>query len=132
LLADRYADQEPSPYVEEKLYAGFPAPVDEARMHYFHEHGWPERPDIVGALEDDRFRELGKRIVATERSDLLSDRQRERWQAWRRDRLLANGDLPWFTIAAAHAQIGELREDPLQARREQLDEIERFLVKMVA
>jgi exodeoxyribonuclease-1 len=128
LLADRYADKELSPYVEGKIYAGFPAPADETRMHDFHEHDWSARPDIVAALEDDRFRELGKRVIAGERPDLLSDQQRSRWQAWRRDRLLAEGDVPWFTIAAARAQIAELMQDSLPAQREQLAEIERFLM----
>ena len=81
MLAGRYVDQEPTVYVEEKLYAGFPKPADEGRMHWLHERGWPERPDIIAAIEDDRFRELGKRVIASERSDLLSDRQRRRWQA---------------------------------------------------
>lgn len=128
LLAERYADQEPSPYVEEKIYAGFAAPADESRMHYFHEHNWPERPGIIEVLEDDRFRELGKRVIASERFDLLSDQERGRWQAWRRDRLLADGDVPWFTIAAARAQIAELEQDSSSEQRQQLTEIERFLM----
>jgi exodeoxyribonuclease-1 len=132
LLSDRYADRAPSVYVEEKIYAGFPASTDEARMHDFHERCWSERPDIVEALEDGRFRELGKRVVATERPDLLSDQQSGRWQAWRRDRLLADGDVPWSTIATARAQIAELKQDSSSEQRQQLDEIERFLVNMVA
>ena len=81
LLADPYAIPEFSPYVEGNIYAGFPAPIDEARMHDFHAHGWPERTDIIEAIEDVRFRELGKRMVACERPDLLSDQQHSRWQS---------------------------------------------------
>ena len=132
LLADRYAEQESSPYVEEKIYAGFAAPADETRMHDFHEHGWPERQDIIKALEDDRFRELGKRVIASERFDLLSEQQRSRWHVWRRDRLLADGDVPWFTIVAARAQIAELEQDSLPEQRQQLAEIESFLLSMAA
>jgi exodeoxyribonuclease-1 len=132
LLADRYLDQEPSPYVEEKIYAGFAAPADEARMHDFHKNCWPERLDIIETLEDDRFRELGKRVIASERLDLLSDQQRGHWQAWRRDRLLADGDVRWLTIAAARAQIAELRQDSSPEQRRQLADIERFLVSMAA
>ena len=128
LLAERYADQEPSRYVEEKIYAGFAAPADESRMRYFHEHKWAERPGIIKVLEDDRFRKLGKRVIASERFDLLSDQERGRWQAWRRDRLLADGDVPWFTIAAARAQIAELEQDSSSEQRQQLTEIERFLM----
>jgi exonuclease I len=88
------------------------------------------RPDIVESLEDDRFRELGKRQVAIERPDLLSEQQRSHWEAWRRDRLTANGDVPWFTNAAARTQIAELKQDSLAAQRQRLAEIERFLSSM--
>ena len=100
-------------------------------MHDFHESGWPERPDIVEALEDDRFRELGKRVIAAERPDLLSDQQRSRWQAWRRDRLLAEGYVPWFTISAALVQISALEQNCLPSQRQQIAEIKLFLTNMV-
>jgi exonuclease I len=132
LLSDRYADRALPVYVEEKIYAGFPASTDEARMHDFHERCCSERPDIVEALEDGRFRELGKRVVATERPDLLSDQQSSRWQAWRRNRLLADGDVPWSTIATARAQIAELKQNSSSEQHQQLDEIERFLLNTVA
>ncbi len=112
LLADRYADQEPSPYVEEKLYAGFPTVADKARMHDFHEQRpAPDVEILLKILDDDRFRELGNRVIASERSDLLSDRQRCRWLAWRHDRLFADGDVPWLTIEAAWAQILEFEHE---------------------
>ncbi|MDR3489328.1 MAG: recombinase family protein [Bradyrhizobium sp.] len=132
LQSDRDADRAPSVYVEEKIYAGFPASTDEALMHDFHEHCWSERPDIVEALEDGRFRELGKRVLATERPDLLSDQQSSRWRAWRRDRLLADCDVPCSTVATARAQIAELMQDSSSEQRQQLDEIKRLLVNMVA
>ncbi len=128
LLAERYADQKPSRYVEEKIYAGFARQADESRMHYFHEHEWPERAGIIKALEDDRFRKLGRRVIASERFDLLSDQERGGWQAWRRNRLLAEGDVPWLTIAAARAQIAELEQVSSSEQRQQLTEIKRFLV----
>jgi Exonuclease I len=132
LLADRYADEEPSPYVEEKLYAGFTAPADEARMTQFHTRDWSARADIVGAFDDERFRELGERIIASERSDLLPDNQRRRWQTWRRNRLLTEDDVPWFTIAAARSEIARLTEDASPEQRQQLSEIKRFLMDVTA
>ena len=61
--------EEPSPYVEEKIFAGFAAPTDEARMTNFHACDWAARPDIAGTFDDERFRELGERIIAGERRD---------------------------------------------------------------
>ena len=130
LLAARYADQKPHLHVEESIYAGFPTPADEARMNYFHKHAWPERQNIIETIEDGRFRELGKRVVASECPELLSDQQRKDWQAWRRDRLMAGGDVPWTTIAAAHAQIAELKEESLPEHQQRLSELECFVASM--
>jgi exodeoxyribonuclease I len=131
LLADRYADQVPSSYVEEKIYSSFAASVDEVRMRNFQGSGWPERRAIIDTLEDGRFRELGNRVLASERFDLLSGEEGRQWLAWRRDRLLANDDVPWLTIKAAHIKLAELREDCLPTHRKQLSEIELFLENMI-
>jgi hypothetical protein len=40
--------------------------------------------------------------------------------------------VPWFTIAAARAQVAELTQDCLPEQRQHLAEIERFLVSMVS
>jgi exodeoxyribonuclease-1 len=131
LLADRYADQDPPFYVEQKIYCSFPASADEIRMHDFHRRGWPERRAIIDMLEDDRFREFGSRVVASERFDLLSDQEGRQWQTWRRDRLLAVGDVPWLTVAAARTQIAGLREkSPDQYKC--LASIDEFLSRMCA
>ena len=129
LLADRYADQVPPSYVEERIYSSFAASADEVRMRNFQHSNWPERRAIIHTLEDCRFRELGNRVVASERFDLLSDEEGRQWLAWRRDRLLANGNVPWLTISAAQAQLAQLRETT-PTRRGCLASIDRFLTQM--
>jgi exodeoxyribonuclease-1 len=129
LLADCYANQAPPSYVEEKIYSSFAASVDEVRMRNFQGCGWPKRRAIIDTLEDGRFRELGNRVLASERFDLLSDEEGRQWLAWRRDRLLANGDVPWLTISAAQAQLAQLR-DSSPDRQECLASIDRFLTQM--
>jgi len=131
LLADRYAHQDPPVHVEQRIYDGFPTHADEARMIEFHQCEWCRRANIVVSLEDDRFRELGQRIVASECPDMLSDTQRRHWLTWRRDRLLGEGDLPWLTVAAARAEIVALREDANGEQLRQLAEIDQFFVEKV-
>jgi exodeoxyribonuclease-1 len=126
LLADRYADQAPPSYVEEKIYSSFPTSVDEIRMHNFQRCDWSERRAILDTLEDDRFRELGNRVLGSERFDLLSDQEVDQWRSWRRDRLLADGDVPWLTIPAARAQLTELKESSSDSH-ECLNSLDQFL-----
>ena len=70
--------------------------------------------------------------MASECSELLSDQERSNWQAWRRDRLMAEGDVPWVTVAAAQAQIAELKEESLPEQHQRLSEIEQFIVSMAS
>jgi exodeoxyribonuclease-1 len=132
LLADRYAGEEASPYVEENIYAGFAVPSDEARMSDFHASDWTARPDIVRSLNDQRFREIGDRIIASERRDLLSAEKARHWDIWRRDRLLADGAVPWLTVSHAHAEIVALMDDASPEQCRHLAEIQDFLVDAVS
>jgi exonuclease I len=100
-------------------------------MQHFQRGDWPERRAIIDALEDDRFRELGNRVLASERFDLLSDQEGRRWRTWRRERLLANGDVPWLSVSAARAQLARYR-DSMPNQQQQLSEIDRFLEQMAA
>ena len=100
----------------------------EALLVEFHQSEWSRRADIVVSLQDDRFRELGGRLVASECPDVLSDTQRRRWLTWRRDRLLSEGAVPWLTIAAAREEIAALRNDANSEQLRQLAEIEQFFV----
>jgi exodeoxyribonuclease I len=129
LLADRYTDQTPPCYVEDKIYSSFAASVDEVRMRNFQGCGWPKRRAIIDTLEDDRFRELGNRVFASERFDLLSDEEGRQWRSWRHDRLLANGDVPWLTIPAARAQLNELKDSSSDSH-ECLNSLDRFLKQL--
>jgi exodeoxyribonuclease-1 len=54
LVAERYADQPPAMYVEQRIYDGFPSPTDEARFAIFHRQEWPNRIDLISLIEDSR------------------------------------------------------------------------------
>jgi exodeoxyribonuclease-1 len=108
LLAERYVDSPPAIYVEQRIYDGFPSHDDEASLAMFHRQDGVHRIDLLSSIEDERYRELGERVIATEQPQLLTATQRSRWQAWRRERILATGDTPWLTVADAMAELDEL------------------------
>ena len=86
-LAQRYPPWPPAEVVEKRMYEGFPSRADEARMTGFHAAPWPERAGLVETLEDDRLRELGRRILFFERPDLLYPNRRKTFEAWLTNRL---------------------------------------------
>jgi exodeoxyribonuclease I len=132
LLAERYADQPSAIYVEQRIYDGFPSRDDEARLATFHRHEWLARIGLIPSIEDERYRELGERVIATEQPQLLTDTQRTRWQVWRRERIIAAGDNPWLTVADAMAELDELAEAMLGEQGQQLSDIRKFLTGLEA
>ncbi|WP_316228268.1 exonuclease domain-containing protein [Bradyrhizobium sp. SZCCHNR1039] len=129
LLSERYADEQPSSYVEENIYASFATSADEIRMHNFQRSEWSDRKAIIKSLGDERFREFGRRILACERSDLLTEREAQQWRGWCRDRLLSDSGVPWLTVSAARARVKELK-DTWPDRHEFLSLLDRFLENM--
>jgi exodeoxyribonuclease-1 len=132
LLAERYADQAATIYVEQRIYDGFPSREDEARLAAFHRQEWPHRIRLTPSIEDGRYRELGERVIATEQPHLLTSTQRAQWQAWRRDRILATGENPWLTVPDAMTELDELADSALIDQRLQLCEIRNFLTRLEA
>jgi exodeoxyribonuclease-1 len=126
LLADRYKDRAESAYVEERIYSGFVSDDGQTRMHAFHEQGWEDRIGIIQEIEDDRYRQIGQRIVATERPELLTAEQRLRWNSWSRDRLRTNEDVPWLTVSSALAELAGLSNDTRPNQQNKLAELKRF------
>ena len=107
-LAARYADREPSPYVEKQLYDRFPSREDEELMVEFHEADWPDRPGVLRRVEDLRVREFGWRLIHQERPDLLPEDKAEELAAWRAARLLGRDDsVPWMTVGKALREVDD-------------------------
>src|SRR5262249_8723718 len=130
LLAERYADHPPAVHVEQRIYDRFPSRDDQTRLAMFHQKDWIHRIELIPSIEDERYREFGERIIATEQPRLLTDSQRARGRAWRRERILASGDAPWFTAADAMAELNELADVALDDRRQQLCEIRDYLARL--
>ena len=127
LLGDRYADQPAATHVEQRIYDGFPSHGDEARMATFHQKDWDDRVGIVPLIDDDRYRQLGHRLIAAECPQRLTDQQHQQWQAWRRERLFTIGDAPWLTIPRALEETEELSGTATAEQRQQLVIIKDFL-----
>ena len=108
-LANRYEDEEPSPYVEKKIYDGFPSNSDETIMAKFQTADWQDRLELGKQLGDARLRDLARRQIYFEQPELLSDTVRQELDAWLSDRLLtADPDVPWRTIPEALEEVDEL------------------------
>ncbi len=65
-LAARYKDKEldEDRPVETKIYEGFYTNTDKAILRNFQSGDWQQRADIVEQLEDQRLKQLGRRLVA--------------------------------------------------------------------
>jgi len=100
---------------------------DQTRMHAFHGQGWHDRVGIIPEIEDPRYRQIGQRLIAVERPDLLTDAQRQRWESWRRERFLTNEKVPWMTVASALEELADASQDATPAQQAQLADLERFL-----
>ena len=108
-IANRFPAKEPSIYVEEQIYDGFPIRTDEFLMAQFHCAPWEGRVKLVDQLEDQRLRELGYRLIFTEKPDVLSANKRRELEHWRSERLKPLGEVPWLTLADALDEAEELQ-----------------------
>ena len=101
--------REPSPHIEEQLYDDFSPREDETLMQQFHLVPWEDRPALVAALKDRRVRQMGLRLIFTERPDLLLPDERQRHGRALAMRIMGRGTVvPWLTLPQALAELDEL------------------------
>jgi exodeoxyribonuclease-1 len=114
-IGNRYVPEEPSTFVEEHIYDGFPRRADELLMQRFHQVPWEQKATILDQIEDPRIRELGYRIIYFEKPHSLSAETRTELDAWRGQRLRSNIEVPWLTVAdaldEAEKLLAEINED---------------------
>jgi exodeoxyribonuclease-1 len=126
-LAQRFPPREPSLIVEERIYEGFPGRADERRMAAFHGAGGAERAELVETFEDDRVRELGRRLVYFENPDDLLPPCRVQLDTWLGNRRHGReGATAGRTIGDAQAELDEIASSSSEHRPE-IDEINNFL-----
>ncbi|WP_171230674.1 exonuclease domain-containing protein [Ruegeria sp. HKCCA4008] len=86
-LAQRYPPWPAADIVEARMYEGFPSRADTARMAAFHTASWIERAELFDTFEDNRLRELGRRLVFLERPQALRLEARQALETWLANRL---------------------------------------------
>jgi exodeoxyribonuclease-1 len=130
-LANRFADREPSPYPEGTLYSGGFLSNDDARAcARWHASPWEDRAAIAAGFGDERLKAFANRLALLEAPQTLSPAGWQKGQAWLRDRLTTQTDVPWLTLPKALGEIAMLRQTlPAgdAAQHAHLDAIERWL-----
>lgn len=129
-LEGRYADREPSPWVDEQLYSGgFISNGDAAACERWHQQPWALRASFAAQhIQDPRLRSLAIRQVFLNAPEVLSRDAWSRGQDWLRHRLTTADEVPWLTLPKALARCEELEATADSASRPALDAIKAWLV----
>ncbi len=99
-----YKERETSPHVEERIYDHFFSEVDQCILDEFHSVPWENRPPLLEKLQDVRLRELGQRLIHTERPDLMEKSECIKHDRLRAQRILGSNDnKSWLTGPAPSA-----------------------------
>ena len=85
-LEKRYPPFEPTQVVEGRIYERFPTHADKSRMLAFHAADWVGRAKIAETFEDDRYRELARRLVFVNAPEMLAEPRRLQLRAWLENR----------------------------------------------
>ena len=124
----RFADEEPSPHVEERIYDGFPNATDQSLMEQFHNVDWADRVALADRIEDPRVSEFAYRLIYFERPDLLPAAKSATLNAWRAKRMLAEDDaVPWMTIGKALRETDDFLANAIGDEAALLGEVKDFL-----
>ena len=126
--AQRFADEPPSPYVEERIYDGFPSDADQDLMVRFHEVEWPDRMGIAARLEDARVKDFAWRLIYFEEPALLPANKRAELDAWRARRMIAEEQaVPWMTVQKALQEADDLLQNAVDDEATLLSDIKDFI-----
>lgn len=99
------------------MYEGFPSRTDESRMQAFHAADWAERAEIADAIEDDRRRELGRRLIFENAPATLDKARRSQLEAWLENRREGkDGVETGRTLAAARDELDRLIAEKGESR----------------
>jgi exodeoxyribonuclease-1 len=128
-LAGRFAEAEPSEFVEQRIYGGFSTRADEKVMETFHSTSWDERMRLVESLEDERAHELGQRLIYLEQPEVLPKSLRKQHDKWLKDRILnSDPEVPWMTLPKALEEVGRLLADSTESEEKKfLKDVKTFL-----
>ena len=114
--------------VEKQIYGKFYSNSDRALLQEFQSSDWISRRKIVNLFEDARLRQLGRRLIAYYRKDLLTEREAMQFKNFIKERWTATDTktTEWTTIYSAKKSIIEIREKKI-INKESIDSIENFI-----
>ena len=129
----RFADEEPSPHVEERIYDGFPNATDQSLMEQFHNADWLDRVALADRIDDPRVKEFAYRLIYFERPDLLPAAKSAALDAWRAERLLVEDKaVPWMTIGKALREADDFLANATGDEAALLGEVKDYLFELAA
>lgn len=112
-------DKPAAVHVELQIYDGFLTNEDQGLLAAFHAAPWEERIAITDRFADKRLKQLGRRLLYSERPELFADDVRRKLDRMRAERILGQGaEIPWRTITQALFDIeGVLSEAKIESRQ---------------
>ena len=122
---------EPSTYVEEQIYEGFPGAEDRALMAAFHDTyaGWSDRAALLRRFTDGRLQVLGERLLYCEAPQVMHNAG---WRGCKGDiarRLLADeATVPWLTLHQAIRETDDLLASAAGSEKVLLTGLRSYLV----
>lgn len=132
-LSKRFEEKPPSPYVEKRIYDGFPSRDDEQLMGKFHQVDWSERGPVARRMNDTKIRELAERLLFYEKPELLPGPVRARYASWVTDRMLSDDpSVPWTTVPKAMREADDLLTKANREDADFLKDVKAFLKKLAA
>ncbi len=118
---------EPSPYIEDRIYDGFPSAADQRRMEEFQNLAWPARAGFARSFEDPRLRQLANRLVYLECAVALDAATRVEYDRAIAERLLTSGKVPWLTLPQAIEEAELLLETAGGGDADRIRELAKYL-----
>lgn len=128
-MVGQYGDKEPSPYIEDHIFNGFPNRADTGLMEKFHRAPWLERYELSRGFTEERYQKFAERLIYAERPDGLPPERRSYWGDWCVSRVQASGDVPWMTYEKAKLELAGIRDKSEDSQKGLIDEIEVFMCR---
>lgn len=108
-IAARFADKEAPAHVEEQIFTGFYSSTDQGLLKQFQTASWEERVDILNQMNDQRARQLGRRLIFLYRPDLLGSSTVATMTSSIHTRWSSMEDVPWTTLSEVDRQLREIK-----------------------
>ena len=115
VMADRFEVQEVEVKpVEEQIYGGFYSRNDQNILQDFQTVDWPKRAELILQFEDQRLKQLGRRLVSFYAPETGDQSNIERFSQFLKEKwfLREGKKVPWTTFDEVKRQLDEIDEDP--------------------